>query len=63
MSLDVHVRNILDQMASLKLPKLWEIGPQAARAASLTVPDDRLLHSLHGYFLRGGQERQETERR
>ncbi len=33
MSLDVHVRNILDQMAALKLPKLWEIGPQAARAA------------------------------
>ncbi|MEJ1970767.1 MAG: alpha/beta hydrolase [Rhizomicrobium sp.] len=33
MSLDVHVRNILDQMAALKAPKLWEIGPQAARAA------------------------------
>jgi len=33
MSLDVHVRNILDQMAALKLPKLHEIGPQAARAA------------------------------
>ena len=33
MSLDVHVRNILDQMAALKLPKLSEIGPQAARAA------------------------------
>ena len=24
------------------------------RAASLTVPDDRWLHSLHGYFLRPG---------
>ncbi|HXC55517.1 MAG TPA: alpha/beta hydrolase [Rhizomicrobium sp.] len=33
MSLDVHVRNILDQMALLKLPKFSEIGPQAARAA------------------------------
>jgi acetyl esterase len=33
MSLDVHVRNILDQMAALKLPKFQEIGPQAARAA------------------------------
>lgn len=33
MSLDVHVRNILDQLAALKAPKLWEIGPQAARAA------------------------------
>ncbi len=33
MSLDAHVRNILDQMAALKMPKLHEIGPQAARAA------------------------------
>ncbi len=33
MSLDVHVRKILDQMAALKLPKMNEIGPQAARAA------------------------------
>ncbi len=33
MSLDVHVRNLLDQMAALKLPKFSEIGPQAARAA------------------------------
>ena len=33
MSLDVNVRNILDQMAQLKLPKFSEIGPQAARAA------------------------------
>ena len=33
MSLDVHVRNILDQMASLKLPKFSDLGPQAARAA------------------------------
>jgi acetyl esterase len=33
MSLDVHVRNLLDQMAALKLPKMSEIGPQAARAA------------------------------
>jgi acetyl esterase len=33
MSLDAHVRNVLDQMAALKLPKLWEIGPQAGRAA------------------------------
>jgi len=33
MSLDVHVRKILDQMAALKLPKMHEIGPVAARAA------------------------------
>ncbi len=33
MALDTHVRALLDQMAALKLPKSWEIGPQAARAA------------------------------
>ena len=33
MSLDAHVKALLDQMASLGAPKLWEIGPQAARAA------------------------------
>ncbi|MBS0472531.1 MAG: alpha/beta hydrolase [Proteobacteria bacterium] len=33
MSLDVHVRKLLEQMAALKLPKMYEIGPQAARAA------------------------------
>ncbi len=32
-----------------------QVAAQAARAASLTVPDDRSIHSLHGYFLRGGQ--------
>ena len=32
MSLDKNVRALLDQMAALKLPKSWEIGPQAARA-------------------------------
>ena len=33
MSLDKHVKALLDQMASLGTPKLWELGPQAARAA------------------------------
>ncbi|HWD28206.1 MAG TPA: alpha/beta hydrolase [Rhizomicrobium sp.] len=33
MSLDAHVKTLLDQMAALKLPKFSEIGPQAARAA------------------------------
>jgi acetyl esterase len=33
MSLDAHVKALLDQMASMGAPKLWEIGPQAARAA------------------------------
>lgn len=33
MSLDVHVKAMLDQMKALALPKMWELGPQAARAA------------------------------
>jgi acyl-CoA thioesterase-2 len=31
-----------------------EIVAQAERAMSLTVGDDRRIHSLHGYFLRAG---------
>jgi|SRR5579871_711341 len=33
MSLDKHVRVLLDQLAATGAPKLWELGPQAARAA------------------------------
>jgi acetyl esterase len=33
MSLDKNVKALLEQFAALKLPKSWEIGPQAARAA------------------------------
>jgi acyl-CoA thioesterase II len=31
-----------------------QVAAQALRAAGMTVPDDRLPHSLHGYFLRAG---------
>ena len=31
-----------------------EVAAQALRAATLSVPDDRRPHSLHGYFLRRG---------
>jgi acyl-CoA thioesterase-2 len=31
-----------------------QVAAQALRAASMTVADDRLPHSLHGYFLRPG---------
>ena len=39
------------------LPHLYggQVAAQAARAASLTVPEDRFVHSLHGYFLRPGR--------
>ena len=38
------------------LPHLYggQVAAQAARAARLTVPGGRFLHSLHGYFLRPG---------
>jgi acyl-CoA thioesterase-2 len=41
----------------VRRPRLFggQVAAQAARAAGLTVPADRSLHSLHGYFLRAGQ--------
>jgi acyl-CoA thioesterase-2 len=41
----------------VRRPRLFggQVAAQAARAAGLTVPGDRRLHSLHGYFLRAGQ--------
>jgi acyl-CoA thioesterase II len=32
-----------------------QVAAQALRAAGMTVPEDRLPHSLHGYFLRPGR--------
>jgi acyl-CoA thioesterase-2 len=32
-----------------------QVAAQALRAAGLTVPEERLPHSLHGYFLRPGR--------
>src|SRR5437764_7495211 len=32
-----------------------QVAAQALRAAGATVPDGRLPHSLHGYFLRRGR--------
>jgi len=32
-----------------------QVAAQALRAAGATVPEDRLPHSLHGYFLRPGR--------
>jgi len=33
MSLDANVKAMLDQMKAMALPKMWELGPEAARAA------------------------------
>ncbi len=37
-----------------------QVAAQALRAAGLTVDDDRLPHSLHGYFLRAGDASRPT---
>lgn len=37
-----------------------QVAAQALRAAGLTVPPDRLPHSLHGYYLRGGDAARPT---
>ncbi|MGD9811092.1 MAG: acyl-CoA thioesterase, partial [Sphingobium sp.] len=38
-----------------------QVVAQALAAASQTVEPDRLVHSLHAYFLRGGSEDHEIE--
>lgn len=37
-----------------------QVAAQALRAAGLTVPEGRLPHSLHGYYLRSGNAAQPT---
>ena len=37
-----------------------QVAGQALRAAGLTVPEDRVPHSLHGYFLRPGKVNQQV---
>ncbi len=43
-------------------PNLYggQVAAQAARAASLTAPEGRHVHSLHGYFLRAGSAHRPT---
>ena len=38
-----------------------EVIAQALNAAEMTIEPDRIAHSLHAYFLRGGSEDHETE--
>ncbi|MET0628143.1 MAG: acyl-CoA thioesterase domain-containing protein [Acidimicrobiia bacterium] len=44
------------------LPNLYggQVAAQALRAAAATVDDDRVPHSLHGYFLRPGRAERPT---
>lgn len=37
-----------------------QVAAQAVRAANLTAPEGRMLHSLHGYFLRPGDPERPT---
>ena len=55
--LDRDIFRGLNPHGDVRRPRLFggQVAAQAARAASLTVPDDRSIHSLHGYFLRAGQ--------
>jgi len=55
--LDRDIFRGVNPRGDARRPRLFggQVAAQASRAASLTVPADRLLHSLHGYFLRGGQ--------
>ncbi|GHB18094.1 acyl-CoA thioesterase domain-containing protein [Salinicola rhizosphaerae] len=57
LSLEALEENLFrGQSQDLGLPQLFggQALGQAAAAATRTVPEDRLLHSLHGYFLRRG---------
>jgi acyl-CoA thioesterase-2 len=47
----------LNTIAAKERPTLYggQVAAQALMAAGLTVPDERLPHSLHGYFLRPGR--------
>ena len=55
--LDRDIFRGLNPRGDVRRPRLFggQVAAQAARAASLTVPDDRSIHSLHGYFLRAGE--------
>jgi acyl-CoA thioesterase II len=60
--LDRDIFRGVNPIDDVRRPRLFggQVAAQAARAASLTVPDDRSIHSLHGYFLRGGQANRPT---
>jgi acyl-CoA thioesterase-2 len=54
--LDADLFRGLNERTAVERPALFggQVAAQALRAASLTVPEGRLPHSLHGYFLRPG---------
>jgi acyl-CoA thioesterase-2 len=57
--IDADLFRGLNEKAAPVRPALFggQVAGQALRAAALTVPEDRMPHSLHGYFLRPGKWR------
>jgi acyl-CoA thioesterase II len=55
--LDTDLYRGINESSALDWPALFggQVAAQALRAASHTVPEGRLPHSLHGYFLRPGR--------
>ncbi|BBZ21664.1 acyl-CoA thioesterase [Mycolicibacter hiberniae] len=60
-----HDRFLADPVAVTGRRAIYggQIAAQALRAASLTVPGDRVAHSLHGYFLAAGDAGRPVELR
>lgn len=54
--LDRDLFRAVNQVTTPKASRLFggQVAAQALRAAAMTVADDRLPHSMHGYFLRMG---------
>lgn len=55
--LDTDLYRGINETPSPIRPNLYggQVAAQALRAAALTVPEGRMPHSLHGYFLRPGR--------
>src|SRR5579872_3189544 len=55
--LDADLFRGINERSAVERPALFggQVAAQALRAAALTVPDGRVPHSLHGYFLRPGR--------
>jgi acyl-CoA thioesterase-2 len=55
--LDTDLYRGVNESSSVGYPALFggQVAAQALRAAAVTVPEGRLPHSLHGYFLRPGR--------
>ena len=55
--LDADLFRGVNERSAAERPALFggQVAAQALRAAALTVPEGRLPHSLHGYFLRPGR--------